>query len=260
MADFQQNYDKLEIGTLVSILLNPDSDPEVHKGALNAMTQIDGLHRTSQLIRVLEGIAKYPTRYHEDVMMGVVDALATDPDPYATTAMIEALPAIVESFLSEKPVDSRFREYYYKALLTRQRDEDIEVWGEMLPQLSARTLVAAATDPLATPLDAIEPITLMSRMQEPLRTRTLISALDNMISVEGSSDKITEAVKALRKSHDEKELADGVEVLGEHWEDFRRQGRDHKRKVRMYEQVLKAIDSRPRTAPEKLLGKRPWAP
>ncbi len=254
----QDNYDKLDIDTLSNILLNPDSPPESHQMALTSLTKIEKLQRTKQLVLVMEGISRYPTRYDVNVMMDVVDALATDPDPYAMSALIEALPSVSESFMTDQPVNEAYRKYFYQALLTRQRDEDLAVWAEMLPQLAPQTLVAIATDPMAEPLDALEPMTLIKRLGEPARTRTLMQVIDNLIKLKGSAGKLTDAVKELRSSNDERMLHSMIDQLGESYRMAKEQGGDGKAKAKMYIKVLKALDNRPRSAAERLRSKRPW--
>lgn len=252
-------YDKLDIDTLSNLLLNPDSKPEVHQGALAALTKIEKLQRTKQLVLVLEGIIRYPNRYDVNVMMDLVDALATDPDPYAMSALIESLPSIVESFLSDAPVSPDFRDYYYRALLTRQREEDLAVWGEMLPLFSPVTLVAIATDPVAEPLKALEPMTLINRLPEPSRTRSLMMVVDNIIKIMGPGDVLTEAVKQVRKSNDQEMLYSMIDQLGANMGTLKGSGENGKKQTKMYIKVLQALDDRPRTAAERLRGKRPWA-
>lgn len=255
----QDNYDKLDIDTLSNILRNPDSPPIAHQMALAALTKIEKLQRTKQLVLIMEGISRYPTRYDVNVMMDVVDALATDPDPYAMSALIEGLSSVSESFLTDAPVNPEYREYYYRALLTRQRDEDLAVWGEMLPQLAPATLVAIATDPVAKPLEALEPMTLIDRLDEPARTRSFMQVIDNAIAIKASGDVITEAAKALRKQNDQEMLHQMIDTLGNHMDNVTGSGSEKRAKVKMYMKVLKALDNRPRSAAERLRGKRPWA-
>ena len=163
MATDQDVYDQMEIPALTNILLNPASAAEIHKRALSALSRLDPLNRTSSLITVLQSISKHPSLYDQDICLQVVDLLATDPDADATVAMLEVLPRVVETAIrkgdtkqehyitsrgdiilgtEEQELSPEFREYFFQALLTRQREEDLQVWAEMLPGFSGQTLSA----------------------------------------------------------------------------------------------------------------------
>ncbi len=258
MAD-QDSYDLLDTPTLTNILLNPDQTPDIHRAALSALSRRDPYQRTPRLIEILKAVLKHPERFDQDVMMGVIDILATDPDPDATYAMIELLPVMLERTLDGKdPLKPEFREYFYTALITRQREEDLDVWRDMLPRLEPRTLIAALLDPAAGPLQALEPITLMDRLEEPKRTKALISSIAGLARLKGRQEQAQQVPLLLKKTHDPAQLEDGIRALAEHWEKAKKIGR--KEQATTLEGALRLIDTRPRTAAERLTGKRPWAP
>jgi hypothetical protein len=256
---FDTNYDKLDIHTLTNILLNPDNEAEVHLAALSALTRMDSLERTSRLIQVMENLVRYPDRYDQEVMEEVIDVLATDPDADATVAMIELLPGVLSLGVSgNDELNPEFREYYYSALLTRQRHEDLEVWAEMLPSFETKTLLATMLDPIAAPLvDAIDPLELIRRKEEPERTRTFITLINEIIKRRGDTHYITEALRALHESRHEPTAQKAIESYAESWNKAKKNGQ--RRLATMFERILKVLDQKPRSAAEKLLGKRPWA-
>lgn len=257
MAD-QSSYDSLDTPMLTNLLLSPEQRPEVHKGALSALSRRSPAQRTSQLIRVLKNIADFPERYNQDVMMLVIDLLATDPDPDATLAMLEMLPRVLEIAIENKDaLKPEFREYYYTALVSRQRDSDLNVWREMLPTLEPKTLVAALVDPVAEPLQAIEPLTLIDRLPEPQRSKALFSAIAGMAHTKRPVEQILEAARLLSQSHDPAQLEQGIEALAQRWERAKKSNAEAQ--AACLEAALQILDTRPRTAAEKLIGKRPWA-
>ncbi|MCC6905155.1 MAG: hypothetical protein IT326_04870 [Anaerolineae bacterium] len=255
----QDIYDKLEIPALTTILLNPDSPTEAHRGALSALSRREQLHRTSSLIKILESITRHPGRYDLDVMMSVVELLATDPNADATVAMIEVLPSIVKGVLTPTPLREEFREYYYAALLTRERDDDLEVWAEMLPQVEGSTLTAMVLDPRAAPLvEAIDPVTLVDRLGEPDRSRSLVSMVVGLTTLKGSQETLQQVVRLLRQSADPAQLARGIEIWVQRMDQAKRSGDSSAAGI--YLKILGLLDRTPRSATEKLTGRRPWAP
>lgn len=260
MAHDQDTYDRLEIPALTSILLNPDSPVEAHRGALSALSRQDQLHRISSLIQVLKSISRHPGRYDLDVMMNVIDLLATEPDADATVAFIEVLPAILETGITGRnELKPEFREYYYAALLTRQREDDLEVWAEMLPQLESKSLAAILLDPVAGSLvEAIDPLTLIERLAEPEKSAALFRVVTGVIMLKGKTEYLQQSVVTLRKSSDQGQLEKGLATLTQLYEQAKKAGQQGT--VNIIAKVLGALDRRPRTAGEKLMGKRPWAP
>ena len=161
----QHPYDSLDISALTTLLLNPDRPPEVHRAVLSALSRRSPFDRTSSLVALLESMVQNPGRYDQDVMISCIDILATDPTPQATSAMLEVLPSVLHTGMDgTDALKPEFREYFYTALVTRQREGDLKVWAEFLPELDSRTLVAALVDPVAGALEALEPLTLIDRL------------------------------------------------------------------------------------------------
>lgn len=257
--DEQYNYDMMDTRTLSNLLLSPFKRPEVHRAALSALSRRGAAERNTQLIAVLRSVVLGPEQYNQDVMMGVIEILATDPDADATAAMLEMLPAVLEKGIDGKDsLKPEFREYYYQALVTRQREDDLAVWGEMLPQLDAKALVGAAADPMAKALDALEPMTLIDRLPEPTRTTTLISVILAVARVRKTPERAVEAAKMLKSSHDKASLKEGLKVAEQQWDKAKKAKRETALKI--FKAALRVIDGRPRSPGERLSGKRPWAP
>jgi hypothetical protein len=259
MMDQNSTYDALDTPTLTNLLLNADQSSEVHRGALSALARRSAYQRSATITTILRSVMRYPERYDQEVMMALIDILATDPEADATVAMIEVLPEMLELGMDTKTaLKPEFREYFYTALVTRQREDDLLVWGEMLPQLEAKALVAALVDPAAHPLDAIEPLTLMDRLSEPQRTKALISTIVGIAHMGGKAKAVRDATMMLSRSADSGQLRDGLNVLGQHWEKAKKSNR--KQQIEILEQALSTLDDTPRSAAERLTGKRPWAP
>lgn len=258
MAD-QHPYDSLDIAALTSLLLNPDRPADVHRSALSALSRRSAFDRTSSLVSLLKSMVNNPGRYDQDVMMALIDILATDPTPAATEAMLEALPAVLGSAMdSGDALKREFREYFYTALVTRQREGDLQVWAESLPELDAKTLVAATVDPAAGALTELDPLTLIDRLDEPHRTKALISVIAGVAHRHGSVDYLDSAVQMLKRASAVDQLNDGLEVLGQQWEKSKKAGRGNQ--AGLLEAALRSLDTRPRSASERITGKRPWAP
>jgi len=258
MAD-QHPYDSLDISALTTLLLNPDRPADVHRAVLSALTRRNPFDRTSSLVALLKSMVQNPGRYDQDVMMSCIDILATDPTPQATEAMLEVLPAVLSTAMDgTDALKADFREYFYTALITRQREGDLKVWAAFLPELDARTLVAALVDPVAKPLEALEPLTLIDRLAEPQRTKALISVIAGIAHLRGAPETINEVVQLLQRSSDPELRQEGLDALGAQWEKAKKAGRDAQ--VSILESALHTLDTRPRSAPERLTGKRPWAP
>ncbi|NDJ52477.1 MAG: hypothetical protein GYB68_05240 [Chloroflexi bacterium] len=254
----RDHYDAIEIDTLMSVLLDPDAEPDTHQKSLASLARRHFLGRTSSLIKILSSVVKNTDKYDQDVMSHLIDIFATDPDPDATSGMIEMLPKVAESVLDPNTaLDPEFREYYYQALATRQREEDLAVWAELLPEFKPKTLIAILIDPTAEPLMIIEPYTLLDRAPEPERTRSLMSLVAALASTGGSRDRLKKALELLIQSHDDQQYEQGLDALSGHWERAKKAKRtNHQSRL---EAVLKALDKRPRTPGEMLTGRRPWA-
>jgi hypothetical protein len=65
-------------------------------------------------------------------------------------------------------------------------------------------------------------------------------------------------MEMLQKASDPDQLREGTEALATQWEKAKKAGRDAQ--AATLESVLKALDGKPRSASERLTGKRPWAP
>jgi len=258
MAD-QHPYDALDIAALSSLILNADRPAEVHRAALSALSRRNPYDRTSTLVSLLKSMVEHPGRYNQDVMVSLIDILATDPTPQATEAMLDSLPAVLGTAMDgTDALNPEFREYFYQALVTRQREGDLEVWAAALPELDAKTLVAALVDPVAKPLEALEPVTLIDRLQEPQRTKALISAIAGIAHRRGDVDVANQAVKMLQRSSAPDQFKEGLEALSQQWEKAKKAGRDAQAGI--LEATLRLLDAKPRTAGERLTNKRPWAP
>lgn len=244
----------------MTVLLNPEQPAKVHRAALSALSRRSAFDRTSGAVQLLTSMVKNPGRYDQDAMITVIDILATDPTPDATDAMLETLPEVLRA--GAEGTDSLipdFREYFYTALVTRQREGDLRIWAEVLPQLDGKTLVASLIDPVAKPLhDALEPLVLIDRLPEPGRTKALMSAIAGVIHRKGNPQLIQDAVKLIAKSSDQEQLRQGVELLTQQWEKAKAGGRDGQ--MGILEAALRMLDTKPRSPGERLTGKRPWAP
>ena len=255
----QHPYDALDISALTTLLLNPDRPPDVHRAVLSALSRRNPLDRTSSLVALLESMVQNPGRYDQEVMISCIDLLATDPSPDATEAMLEVLPSVLQTSMDgSDALKPDFREYFYTALITRQREGDLEVWADFLPRLDARTLVAAMIDPAAGALEALEPFTLIDRLSEPQRTKALVSVIAGVTRRRGSPEVISQALQLIQVSSNPEQRQEGVEALAAQWEKAKRTGREAQ--ASMLEQALHVLDNKPRSAPERLTGKRPWAP
>jgi hypothetical protein len=251
-------YDKLDAPTLTTVLLNPDLGEEAHKAALSALSKRPIYERTEPLIRTLRNYIAHHSRYAPKVAEGVIAILGTDPDADATVAMLEVLPLMLKSTLSGAAPPQSVREYYYGALITRQREDDLQVWAEMLPTFDALTLAAAILDPAAVPLEDIEPWTLLDRRPEPDRTNAIFTVILGATRSGALDMNVRQAIDLLEKSHDGQAFEDGLDVLAEQWALARKHNR-HNHAAGL-EAALSLIDRRPRSAAERIVGKRPWAP
>jgi hypothetical protein len=246
-----------DLDTLVATIIDVELNEEVHRKAISVLLKCDPMERNPYLVRVMKAIASRPSVYDHESMMALVDILATDPDPEATEIMLECLPIVAESSLGKDSLSPEFRTYFYEALATRQREDDLDVWGQVLPTLSPKTLVALVIDSQAKPLEIIEPTTLLTRLIEPDRTKGLLSAILGLARRGGAPDQFKPLVQALKERHDEDQMNSGLSALEKQWEMANKAGRNQQ--VKILEAVLRSLDTRPRTAPERLMGRRPWA-
>ena len=200
-----------------------------------------------------------PGRYDQEVMMACIDILATDPDAQATISMIESVPAVLGTAMDgSDALSPEFREYFYTALVSRQREGDLEVWAEFLPGFDAKTLVAMILDPAAHPLVALEPLILIDRLAEPQRTKALISVIAGTAYKRGPIEQAIDAAEMIVKSNDADQLKEGVATLVHQFEKRKKAGKDAQ--LGILEAALRLLDGKPRSAAERLAGKRPWAP
>jgi hypothetical protein len=169
----QAAYDGLDTQTLANLLLNPGQRPDVHRSALSALSRRNANERTRRILDVLQTVVQNPDKYDQQVMMATIDILATDPDWRATEAMLGMLPHVLKSAESKKGLIPEFREYFCEALVTRQREDDLDVWRESLPKIGADTLMAMLFDPAASSLSSLEPMRLIARLPDAKRSATL---------------------------------------------------------------------------------------
>jgi hypothetical protein len=254
----QRSFDQLDVSALTALLLDPDAGDDVHRGALSAFSRISPEARNDRLVKILKRLFVDPDRYNLDVMTAAIDLLATDPNPDATAAMLEILPDMIHHTLRGKAIPTDFRAYFYLALMTRQREEDLRVWGEMLDIIDSLTLVGIIVDPAAAPLEGLEPWTLLNRQPEPDRTTALITILGLATRRGGLDSPVSDAIEALAESRDAETFEEGLDRLSEQWEQAKKAGR--KNHADGLQAALEIMDKRPRTASERLTGKRPWAP
>jgi len=174
VIDNQHIYDSLSVADLTNLLIDPEQRLEVHRAVLSSISRlISSSVRTAQLLKALREMASKPQRYNQEVMMGVVDILATDPNPEATSAMLQVLPAMLGLGGSEDLVDDELRQYFCEALMTRRREDDLAVWHEVVPKLSGAVWVAILTDPAASALKPLKPLKMIERLPEPRRRKAL---------------------------------------------------------------------------------------
>jgi hypothetical protein len=256
----QNLYDQLDMAALMTVLLNPEQPAKIHRAALSALSRRGAFDRASGAVQLLKSMVKNPGRYDQEVMITVIDILATDPTPDATYAMLEAVPDVLNAGVDGTDILAvDFREYFYTALVTRQREGDLQVWAEILPQLDGKSLVACLIDPAAKPLlDAIEPLVLIDRIAEPSRTKALMSAIAGISARKGNPTIVQDAIKLIQQSSDSEQLKQGIEVLVQQWEKAKAAGREGQ--MGILEAALRMLDNKPRSPGERLTGKRPWAP
>lgn len=261
MTDFpdRDRYDTLDAQTLTNLLVDANQKAEVHQRALNALTHIQPDERRNRLIMVLRKMMHEPECYDDEVKLSLVEVLGTDPHPAATTAMLQVLPDILSAAMSEgNSLPADFREYFYQALVTRTREGDLDVWRQIIPQLDPQTLVAILLDPVAGSLiDAIEPLELISRLDEPERSRALISTVVGLAYVPGRHALMQHACQILLSAAGQEHLVHALGVLEERWNKARRNGKEQA--VTELESALTILDNRPRSSLERLRGRRPWA-
>lgn len=170
-------YQKLDVTTLLNILLDNPTKPSVQRDALDQLRTLPPETRRESLIGALSTMVHHRVGYDVGVLTSIIDLLATDPTTEATRAMLDVLPAIAGSTDDpETTLTPEFREYYYQALMTRRRPAEREIWAARLPQLDGETLVNIATDPAAEPLAAtIEPMRWIDRLPKRERRKALTS-------------------------------------------------------------------------------------
>lgn len=173
--DGEVSLERLDLQTLTNLLLNPHQRKETQQKVVSTFAGLPPSVRTGHLTRVLRAMMTSPTAFDHDLMMSVVDLLATDPAPAATEAMFDLLPLIVGAEArSGKGISNDFRDYYYQALATRRREGDRAVWLERLPRLTADVLVGLLLDSRAKPLREIaKPLVLIDRLPRLERRKAL---------------------------------------------------------------------------------------
>ncbi len=253
------DYDTMDINELTAMLLSTASPPEVQRAALSALSRRHPVQRNSRLVLTMQYVVKYPDQYDQDLMMSVIDILATDPDAYATTAMLDVLPEVVNPLLEgREALAPEFRLYFYQALSTRKRAEDMAVWKEMLPQLDPKTLVGVLADPESGPLlEMLQPFMWLDGQPEPQRTKALMFVISAAARTGAPVERARQAAELLRKSHASSQFSKGLAVLEQQWLTARKS--NDRSQVEMLDTCLRVIDTRPRKLIEVLTGKRPWA-
>jgi hypothetical protein len=168
-------FASLDYVTMANLLVNPSVPLESKLLVVSKFADLRVDLRSQHLIEALRIMLREPEEHDEDLMLNIVDILATDPDPGATEAMIRGLELVALAGLSsDKKLSEAFRHYYYTATMTRQREGDIEKWKALLPELSANTLLSLQMDPAAEPVrQHLDPMKLINRLPEPERSRTL---------------------------------------------------------------------------------------
>ncbi len=169
------NYAHLNLGVLRELLLTSSGKPDVQQAVIAELSKQRPLVRSNELIKALTDMIHYPDLYNDDLTASIVEALATDPYPEATEAMFEALPSIAAAAHDRKTRHTHdLREYFYQALVTRQRETDQTVWRHMVPRLSPEALVNILTDPAAGPLNQfLRPLEIIDRMPRDTRRQAL---------------------------------------------------------------------------------------
>lgn len=257
MSVDQESFDQLDVPALTAILLDPDAGDDVHRAALSSLSRCSPEARNERLVKVLKRVFLDPDRYNLDVLASAIDLLATDPNPDATAAMLEILPEMIRQTLRGMAISAKFRAYFYEALMTRQRDEDLQVWADMLSTLDALTLAGLIIDPSAAPMETLEPWTLLGRQPEPERTQALFTII-LFATRKGTIDEpVRQAVEMLSEGRNPQAFEEGLEKLTSQWESARKAGR--RQHADGLEAVLGVLDTHPRSTSERLTGKRPWA-
>lgn len=207
-------YDALDIAELTSIVYSANVEPQKRREAISALARRDPIERNSRVVLALQYVCKYPDRYDLEDMTSLIDILATDPQAEATAAMVEVLPEIVIPVIEETSGLARdFREYFYSAMVTRQREEDIDIWAEVLPRLKPQTLVGMVTDPAASALDVLDPIELINRLPEPNRTKALFFVLSVGTKLGTNITVLSRAAGLLRETASAPHMSQGIDVL-----------------------------------------------
>lgn len=250
-------YKSLDIDNLLNLLTHPANAPDVHQGAFDAMLDLDPDDRREGLVTVMHSVVKNPKNYNPDLVISIIEIFATDPDPDSTDALLELLPGILEGSLTSNSLPMDVRQFFYEATATRTRDEDLAVWESKIGSFSGRALIGALVDKTAKPLDIIEPMTLLERRPEPERTLSMMSLL-TYFAQQGRGTEARAVAEKVAATHDETAFAKALKGVTEYW-DKARQVAGKEKYASILEAALSILDTKPRTAMEKLSGKRPWA-
>ena len=253
-------YDKVDVAALVSAILNTELEPTEHRAALGALAERSPNERNPRLAQILTAILTNPSAWDASVPEAIVDLLATDPNANATTAMLKVLPTLLKLDRpgGTSPI-SGVRGYFYEALASRERDEDIAVWAEFVPTLKAADLAAILLDNEATPLiEALDPLELIGGLNEPERTNGIFSVIAGSSRSGEVNVTIRKCLELLKLGANRDAYFGGIALLA----DYYQQAKGNKREthVKGLHAVLAMMDNSPRSAADKLTGKRPWAP
>lgn len=190
----------LDPSSLINYLLNPILPRADQKDAIDELTRRKPEERAYIAQQVL---VKMFERQHDykNGTLDLIDLLGTDPDSSATTAMLNALPAVVSS--AEKKLKSEaVRNYFYTVLLTRQREGDKEVWRDRLAGFGSETLIGLLNDPAAKSFcEAMDPVEIMDRLPEPKRSQVLREAVVQARARDGlrATGKLVKGTGSLKK-------------------------------------------------------------
>ncbi len=251
-------FRQLDARTLTHVLCEPNQHPDVYSQALAALKLHTPASRLQGLEEALKAIARAPAGYDDRTVTAVIDLLGTDPHPDATTAMAAALPDVLSGAASGgASLSTDLRGYYYSVLVTRSRETDLPVWSDVLPRLDGRTLAAALLDPAATPLEALEPMTLLGRLPGAERARALTWLVSGLAHRGAEPSRVENVARMIANIGDDELLERAAEALDSQWQQASRDG--DSRTADLLEVALRIVDTRPRTAAERLRGRRPWA-
>ncbi len=177
--DSQQSpeFHKLDLVTMTTVLLDAPTAKEQNR-VLEQFRIAPPAGRRSHLLSLLRSMVEAKRQYDPEVMISVVDLLATDPDPEATKALLNALPNVARAARSGSKQNTAFRGYFYSALMTRRRDVDRDAWKAAVATFDFDTLIGLLLDPAAAPVAAqLKPFKRIDRLPRRERSAALRSLI-----------------------------------------------------------------------------------